>query len=189
MPDLSPTTALGASTPRFAQIGALTLTENTGLALASLTLRRDTVQPVPMGLRLPGPGGWTGGNGVSAFWTAPGQWFIEAEGRADGDFAGEIARVVKGCSVTEQTDGWVAYEIESAEGAAPILALMEKTVNIDTAGFGPGRATRTALEHLGVHIVRRADDHLAVFGMRSAAESLWHALETAARDIATPVCA
>ncbi|MCE5974769.1 sarcosine oxidase subunit gamma [Sinirhodobacter sp. WL0062] len=180
MTDLSPITALGGAVPRSVSFGALSLSENTGLALASLSLRRGASQPVPMGLQLPGPGGWTAGNGVAAFWTGPGQWMLEGEGRAEESFARELKSRAPDCSVTEQTDGFVAIEIASAAGPEPIRALMRKLVNIDAAGFGPGCATRTGLEHMTVFVIRRAEDRLAIIGMRSLAGSLWHALAQAA---------
>lgn len=179
MTDLAPITALGASAPQSRHFGALTISENADLALASLTLRRGASQPVPFGVTLPGPGDWIAGDGISAFWTGPDQWMIEAPGRADEDFAATLRLQAPGCSVTEQTDGWVAFEITSAGGDAPIRALMEKLVNIDTKTFGAGRATRTGLEHMGVFAIRRAADRLAIMGARSAAASLWQALATA----------
>lgn len=181
--DLAPLTALGADTARSARFGALTLAETPDMALASLAQRRDGDQPLPMGLRLPGPGGWVSGNGLAAFWTGPHQWMIEAEGRAEQDFARDLALAAPGCSVTEQTDGWVCFELTSDAGAAPIRQIMAKLVNIDVDDFGPGRATRTGLEHQGVFLIRRADNRLAIWGMRSSAESLWHALATAARRL------
>lgn len=180
MTDLKPITALGAEAPHSETFGALTITENTGLALASLALRRGAAQPVPMGLALPGPGGWVAGQGLAAFWAGPGLWMIEAESRAEEDFARDLKSRVPDCSVTEQTDGWVAFEIVSSAGADPILRLLQKLVNIDPAGLAAGRAARTGLEHMSVFVIRRAEDRLAVLGMRSAAGTLWHALETAA---------
>jgi len=180
VPDLSPITALGGTTARTVEHGALTLEENTGLALASLALRRGTTEPAPFGLGLPGPGRWTGNDTAAALWTGPGQWLFEGPGRAGSDFAATVAAACPGCSVTEQTDGFAAFEVRSAAGEAPILALMAKLVNLDTAHFGPGAATRIGLGHMSVFVIRRATDRLAVIGMRSAAATLWHALETAA---------
>lgn len=179
MPDLKPTTALGEPRTRVFHHGALNLAENDGLALASLALRRGAAQPAPFGLALPGPGGWTANGAVSAFWTGPGQWMIEAPGKAETDFAAEIVAHAPGCSVTEQADGFAAFEIRSGAGEPPILALTAKLLNLDPARFGPGSATRTGLEHMSVFAIRRAADHLAVVGMRSAAGTLWHALEAA----------
>ncbi len=183
MTDLAPLTALGAAAPRSAAFGALTLAENADLGLASLAQRRGAPVPVPMGLALPGPGLWHAGNGLAAFWTGPGQWMIEAPGRAAEDFAAALKRAAPEASVTEQTDGFCAFEIASSAGPAPIVALLEKLVNLDAGAFGPGSATRTGFEHMSIFVIRRAEDRLAVLGMRSAAGSIWHALETAARRL------
>lgn len=187
MPDLKPLTALGGDAARIARHGALTAEENTGLALASLALRRDVAQPAPFGLALPGPGGWVREGDISALWTGPGQWLIEGHGRAETDFSADVTARCPGSSVTEQTDGFVVFEVRSSAGEAPILALMAKLVNLDSAQFGPGSASRTGLEHMSAFVIRRAADHLAVLGMRSAAGTLWHVLETAASRLAEPV--
>ncbi len=184
MPDLKPTAALGGETARSVHHGALVLEENTGLALASLALRRGISQPAPFGLTLPGTGEWAANDRVSAFWTGPGQWMIEATGRADDDFAAELAGLCPGCSVTEQTDGFAMFEIRSSAGEPAILSLMARLVNLDPARLAPGSATRTGLEHMSVFVIRRTPDRLAILGMRSAAGSLWHALETAVSRLA-----
>lgn len=179
MTDLTPMTALGAVVAREAKLGILTVRENEGLALASLALRKGTARPALNGLVLPEPGGWSVGQGLAAFWMGPDQWMIEAEARAYEDFATELRGLAPGCSVTEQTDGFVCFEMTSSDGSMSILRLLEKLVNIDLAQFGPGRATRTVFEHMAVFVIRRAEDQIAVIGMRSAAASLWHGLETA----------
>lgn len=182
MTDLTPITALGGSAPAVHQFGPLRISENPDVALASLALRRGATRPTPMGLELPGPGQWVAGNGMAAFWTGPDQWMIEAEGRATEDFAAALAVEASGCSITEQTDAWTVFEIVSENGDAPIRALMEKLVNLDAGAFGPGSATRTGLHHMSAYVIRRADDRLAIIGMRSMAAALWHALdETAER--------
>lgn len=181
MPDLKPTTALGAQTPRHVRHGSLRLEENWGLALASLSLRSGAMVPSPFDLTLPGPGKWVRQGSVSAFWVGQGQWMIEAEDRAETDFAAELAGLCPSCSITEQTDGFVAFEIYSEAGEAPIVALMQKLVNLDASAFEAGSATRTGMDHMSVFVIRRAPDRLAILGMRSAAESLWHGIETAIR--------
>lgn len=181
MTDLFPTTALGAQSPEITRIGALTITETPGLALASVALRRGAEVPsILLGTPLPGPGGWAGGNGMTAIWTGPGQWLVAAPDRAETDFAGALAeRLGTAVSVTEQTDGWVAFQV-----AGPNLpALLERLCNIDLAGFGPGRATRTLIEHLGCLVVREGAEAAIILGARSSAGSLHHTLCAAARRI------
>lgn len=177
MTDLTPICALGAAVPQSRTIGAVTLTENAPLGLASLALRRGGAAPA-LGLTLPGPGGWAQGDGIAAFWTGPDQWMIEFPGQADQDVAARLAG--PGVSVTEQTDGFAAFEIVAPE--PELVALMEKLVNVDPARFGPGSATRTGFHHMSIFVIRRAADRLAVLGMRSAAGTIWHALVDAAQQ-------
>lgn len=177
MSDLTPICALGATVPQNRRIGAISLTENADLGLASLALRRGGTAP-DLGLTLPGPGGWAQGGGIAAFWTGPDQWMIEFPGRAAEDVAAGLAG--PGLSVTEQTDGFAAFEIAAPE---PVLvALMAKLVNVDPVRFGPGSATRTGFHHMSIFVIRRAADRLAVLGMRSAAGTIWHALLDAAEQ-------
>ncbi|WP_376870937.1 sarcosine oxidase subunit gamma [Albirhodobacter sp. R86504] len=180
MTDLSPMTALGAQSARRQTHGVLTLTEQTDLALASLSLRRGSVLPTPFGLTLPDVGKCTDDLAVSAFWIGPDQWMVAEAGKGDVGIAQALKREAPDCSVTDQTDGFVAFEITSSEGGAPITAVMSKLVNLDAVAFVPGCATRTGLEHMSVYILRRAENTLAVIGMRSLADTLWHALDRAA---------
>ncbi|MFH5774795.1 sarcosine oxidase subunit gamma [Paracoccus sp. NGMCC 1.201697] len=178
MTDLQPICALGAPTPRTARFGGLSLAENSDLALASVALRRGGSAPA---LPQPGPGEWVEADGIAAFWTGPEQWMVEGPGRAETDFAAEIATRAPGASVTEQTDGFVAFE---AEGPAPaIVQLLERLVNVDAGRFGPGSATRTGFHHMSIFVIRRAENRLAILGMRSAAGTIWHGLAEAAERL------
>lgn len=181
MTDLTPITAFGAPGPRSAVHALVTLTENTALTLASLAVGRGVDAPVVAGLTLPEPGKLAAGTGVTAFWTGPNQWMIETSRRAGPGFAADLAISAPGCAVTDQTDGWVVIDVTSSAGAAPIDRLMRSLVNIDPLRFGPGAATRTLLHHLSVFVIRRSQDTLTVLAMRSAAGSLWHAVDQAAR--------
>lgn len=175
--DLKPICALGATAPQSRTFGAVTLSENADLGLASLALRRGGSLPA-LGLSLPGPGGWVRGDGIAAFWTGPDQWMIEFPGRATEDVAALIAG--PGVSVTEQTDGFAGFEIAAPEPV--LLALIERLVNVDPSRLAPGSATRTGFHHMSIFVIRRAADRLAVLGMRSAAGTIWHALVDAAEQ-------
>ncbi|ANT63212.1 sarcosine oxidase subunit gamma (plasmid) [Salipiger sp. CCB-MM3] len=179
MADLIPLTALGAEAPRRASFAALTLTERPDIALASLALRKGGTAPQVFGLALPGPGGMVTSGGTAAFWTGPGQWMVMADERAEEDFAAALCAAAPGCSVTEQTDGWVAIEMDCR---TPIAAerFLERLVNLPPEALAPGRATRSMLHHMAVYMLRHSETRLLIWGMRSAADSLWHALESAA---------
>lgn len=180
MTDLQPICALGQSAPQARRIGALLLSENTDLGLASLAMRRGA-EPPQIGLPLPGPGGWVDGADCAAFWTGPDQWMVEFPGRAAEDVASALTARAPGCSVSEQTDGFVAFEIEG--DTPPLLALISRLVNIDLGRFPPGSATRTGFHHMSVFVIRRAEDRMAILGMRSAAASIWHGLTEAAERL------
>ncbi|MGR3802879.1 sarcosine oxidase subunit gamma [Marinibacterium profundimaris] len=178
MTDLIPEPALGADAPMRREIGAVTLTERTDVGLASLALRAAASEPAPFGLILPGPGDSVVLQDKGAFWTGPGQWMIE--GSENGDFAATVAAEAPGCSVTEQTDGWVVLDLVAP--AEALGTLLERLVNLPPEALTPGKATRTLMHHMSVVLIRRSDSRLTVMGMRSLAGSLWHALEdTAAR--------
>lgn len=176
MTDLTPITALGAETPRIARHGALTLTETAGLALASLSVPRGAPVPSPFGLTLPGPGRLVAGDGRGAFWTAPGQWMIEGADLAQTDFAATLKAQAPAARITEQTDGFTAFDI--AGPGARIDAALERLVNLPPESTAPGCATRTGFEHMSVFVLRRRPETLTLLAMRSAAGSVWSRLES-----------
>lgn len=181
MTDLIPTTALGLKSPETARIGGTELREITTLGIASLALRRDADQPIPFGLELPGPGSCARTDMISAVWTGPQQWMLLLEDRAEDDLVPDLLARAPGCSITEQTDAWAVFEV-SAPDLTPFL---ERLVNLDLRNFGPGRATRTVIEHMGVYLVHREPGKIVIFGMRSSARSLWHTLTTVAGRLTT----
>lgn len=179
MTDLVASTAFGGTAARVDRLGPVTLTERMDLGLASLALRSGD-RPTPFGMTLAEPGACVAGEATGCFWMAPGQWMIEGQGKAATDFAAEVLAQAPGCSVTEQTDGWVIVDID---GPAEALERMrERLVNLPAAALAPGKATRTLMHHMTVFILRRSEGTLTVMGMRSYAGSIWHALAvTAAR--------
>lgn len=184
MTDLRPATAFGSDRQRRVRKGGLLLTENPDIALASLALRRGAALPAPFGIALPEPGMWVVKGPVSAFWTGPDQWMLAADGRAETDFSSELAALCSGCSVTEQTDGFAIFDMSGDAGEDTVHALLSRLVNLDPMRFPAGSATRTGLEHMSVFVIRRDPAHLRILGMRSAAATLWHALEAAVLRLA-----
>ena len=184
MSDLVAVTAFGRTDARHVRLGSFVLAEQVDIGLASFAMRRDAAAPHIEGFQLPEAGAWVEGGAISAFWTGPAQWMIEAKGRAQDNLEKHLGTAVPEAAVTEQTHGWVILEILSEAGPRPIERAMEKLVNCDPARFGPGKATRTGIQHMSVFVIRRSPELLAVLGMRSMAHSLWHALETAVARLA-----
>ncbi|ARE41346.1 Sarcosine oxidase gamma subunit [Rhodovulum sp. P5] len=177
MVDLSPLTALGGTAPMTRKVGALTLIERPDIALVSLARPRGQVAPVLPGLSLPGPGRYASGPDLATFWSAPGQWMVEGSSQAETDFAAHVRALAPGTCVTDQTDAWAAIDIQG-DGMS-LRHFLGRTVNLPPRATAVGHATRSVLHHMPVFLVRRSEDHLTLWGMRSSAGSLWHAVETA----------
>ncbi len=183
MPDISlkSMTALGSDDALSETFGAITISERPEVAIASLAARSDAPDPISVfGLSLPGPGEMVSGDGITIVWSAPRQWMILGEGRGEQDFASDVKAAAQDCSITEQTDGFVCIDLVSNSGAQPLQDLLMRLVNLDPARLAPGCATRTLLEHMSVFLIRYSERRVAILSMRSSAQSLWHALSTAA---------
>lgn len=182
MASLHALTALGAHEAAILTVGPLTLTERFDVALASVAARRGRMADLAKaakvaGLPLPDPARWLGGEVYAAFWTAPEMWLVEAPFASHEQIEGMLKQVLgNAASVTEQTDAWVALDL-----AAPDLApLLERLCNVDFRAVADGHATRTMVEHLGCYLVKHGAGSVRLYGPRSSAKSLVHALEAAA---------
>jgi sarcosine oxidase subunit gamma len=182
---LKPLTALGHDAPLVETIGPWTLTERADVALASLALRRGRaaeVQALAAGAGVPLPGVEAALQGAvyGAFWITPEMWMVEAPIANHEDIRAHLLAVFdEAASITEQTDAWVRFDL-SGTG---LTRLMERLSNFDLALAPEGAARRTVIEHLGCYVIKRSEALLTIYGPRSSAESLHHALITAARSV------
>ena len=174
---LMPTTALGGSSPKSEHFGRVQITENSDLALASVAVLGGA-KPKPFGIVLPDVGQATQKGDYGAFWIGHNQWIVEASSRADSDFSRELKSKVGKALVTDQTDGYVCFDLHGPQDV--LINVLNKLINIDPKRLTPGTVVRTGLEHMTVFVIRRSDDHLSVLGMRGFAGSLWHVLSVAA---------
>lgn len=182
---LKPLTPLGHDAPETVTIGPVTITENIGMAMASLASRRGREADVAVaaraaGIPLPAPGRAIPGAPYGAIWLGPEQWMV----LAPFDSHEDIAAILKplfgdAASITEQTDAWVRFDL----AAADLPALFERLCGYDLRSASPGSATRAVIEHLGCYVVARAPGEASVIGPRSSAQALHHALITAARSV------
>lgn len=176
-------TALGARTPAVVTVGPVTITERVDVALASLAVRRGhdlAAAAAAAGVPLPAPARHVGGEPFGAFWVAPDMWFVEAP-FATHELIADHLKAVFGAaaSVTEQTDAWVIFDL----AAEDLVPMMERLCNVDLAAVPDGYATRTVIAHLGCYLIRHARGRVRLYGPRSSARSLLHALEEAARAV------
>ncbi|MCX7288520.1 MAG: sarcosine oxidase subunit gamma [Rhodobacterales bacterium] len=183
MAELQAMTALGAHDPARVVCGPLTITERIDVALASVATRRGkdlTKAAKAAGVPLAEPGCHLRGMPYCTFWTAPEMWFVEAPF----DSHERIAEILKSdlgdaASITEQTDAWVILDL-AADDLSPLL---ERLCNVDFAGQPVGHATRTMIDHLGCYLIKQGPGAARVYGPRSSAQSLLHALEAAAASV------
>lgn len=175
-------TPLGADTPASTTIGPVTITEVVSTALASLAARAGhDIRPAASaaGIPLPGPGRAEQAAPYGAFWLGPDQWMIEAPFSSHEDITAILKPVFgESASLTEQTDAWVRFDVSGDT----LPRLFERLCNFDIARHGTGAATRTMLEHLGCYVILRGPALVSVLGPRSSAQSLYHALTTAAKS-------
>lgn len=181
---LEPLTPLGHGEPETATIGPLTITERTDTALASLATRKGRDAEVARvakaaGIPLPKPATYAK-DSLAAFWLAPDMWMIEAPFATHENIRAHLLSLFNdAASITEQTDAWVRFDIT----AANLTALMERLCNVDLATAPQGHATRTVIDHLGCYLLKHDAQNITLYGPRSSAQTLHHALTTAAQSL------
>lgn len=185
MHDLAPMTALGASDPRNETIGLVTITESPDWALASVAARlgqetacQSALEKL-LGGAAPGIAGHVSGTALGAFWIGPHIWMVEAPYATHPDLAAQIKRLcINIGSVTDQTGAWVRFNLTGQD----LPRLMERLCNLDMGKMQAGQARRSVIEHLGCYVIR-LDGSITIYGPRSSAQSLHHALLTAAKSV------
>ncbi|MDR0809545.1 MAG: sarcosine oxidase subunit gamma [Gemmobacter sp.] len=181
---LKPLTPLGHDRPETVSIGPVTLTEVVDQALASLAARQGREEEVAQkakaaGIPLPAAARAEPGTPYGAFWLSEQSWMVEAPYASHEDIRAILLPLFgDAASITEQTDAWVRFDVSGSD----LSAMFERLCNVDLRAAPDNLATRTVIEHMGCYLVRRARDRLSVFGARSSAAALWHALETAAHS-------
>ncbi len=186
MHDLKPITALGGTEPRVDAINGVTLTENAGLALASVTARfgHEATCRAHLADLLDGPVPKAGKchlhDPEAAFWMGPDQWMVGAPFDTHEDIADQLKlRFGDTASITEQTDAWACFDLQG-DG---MEAVMELCCNINIRVMETGDAARTSIHHLGCFVLRRdPEDWVRILGPRASAESLHHALLTSMKS-------
>ncbi len=178
-------TALGHEEAQVVAIGPYQITERCDVVLASLALRRGqdaafAAAAHKLGLPLPSASTHAAGPVFSAFWATPEMWFVEADFASHEDIVAHLKPAFgEAASITEQTDAWVRFDVTGA----PLAALFERLTNLDLSSLPDGFASRTVIEHLGVYLIRRSASAVVLYGPRSSAQGLLHALEVTAKSV------
>ena len=80
---------------------------------------------------------------------------------------------------TEQTDNWVGLRVSGARATTAL----ERICPLDLATMAVDGAERTVMEHLGVFILREAEDRFLLLSGSSSAKSFLHAVELSMRNV------
>lgn len=185
MHDLAPLTARGASAPCQDTIGPVTISEAPDWALSSVAARLgqeaaclDALTRL-LGAKAPDVAQHVQGKALSAFWIGPHIWMVEAPYATYHNLARQAKTAcADSASVTEQTDAWVRFDL-TGDGFDRV---MERLCNLDMGQMQPGHARRSVIEHLGCYVIRQVGG-ITIYGPRSSAKSLHHALITAAKSV------
>lgn len=187
MHDLTPITALGGTAPQVDTVAGVTLTENPGLALASVSARQGQEDACRAHLAdllesdAPAIGKCVLHDPEASFWMGPDQWMVGAPFDSHEDLAVQLkTRFGNTASITEQSDAWVTFDLRG-DG---IEAVMELCCNINIRAMQTGDAQRTSIHHLGCFVLRRDPASLLrILGPRASAGSLHHALLAAMKAV------
>ncbi|MEX0350650.1 MAG: sarcosine oxidase subunit gamma [Paracoccaceae bacterium] len=184
MHDLVAITALGGTDPQVDSVGTVTCSEVPGVALASVAVRLGKEQEATAALAeltgAPAPGvGRFESKQIASIWIGPDQWLVEAPFETHENLADQAkAATGNAASVSEQTDAWARFDLIGSG----VLAVLELLCPLDTRRMVEGDVARTSIHHLGCFILCRASEQFSVYGPRSSAGSLHHAIVTAMKS-------
>ena len=178
-------TAFGLAEAKVVTVGPYRIAERFDVALASLATRRGCDDDVARAakaanLLLAKPSKATSGQPFSGFWLAPEMWMIAAPFDSHADLAAHLKTLFgAAASITEQTDAWVRFDVSGGN----LVTLFERLSNLDLSVLPDGHASRTVIEHLGCYLIKQSANLIALYGPRSSAQSLLHALEVTAKSV------
>lgn len=187
MHNLKSVTALGGTTARIDAFAHITITENDGLALASVAARLGHESKCHAVLKkllgaVPQTGRAHLNDPEAGFWMGPEQWMIGAPRDTHELIADDLkAKLGDAASVTEQSGAWVCFDVTGSQ----MEEFCERICAIPIRNMKSGDVQRTVIHHLGCFVIRReAADHIRILGPRASAKTLHHALLTTALAIA-----
>ncbi len=168
-------------------LGDVAVAEVTDIAIVSIATPLDggealaSVVTVAWGCALPAPRGTTisADGSVTLIFSTPDQTLAILPG-ADGLAVNDVAATLGDAGYyTEQTDNWVGLRVSGAK----VITALERICPLDLALMPIGGAERTVMEHLGVFIMREAEDRFLLLSGSSSAKSFLHAVELSMRNV------
>jgi sarcosine oxidase subunit gamma len=110
--------------------------------------------------------------GYEAQWAGPDQYFVLAEGKAEGALHRELKAKLSGlASVSDQSHGRVIIRIAGPKARA-VLA-KGTPVDLHPAEFPVGKSALTQMAHVGIHLTRVGEDAYDLSVFRGFSESYW----------------
>ena len=186
MHNLSTVTALGGLKPQVDTFENITIAENDGLALASVAARLGHEKICAAALKsllgeVPDVGKAVLHDPEAGFWIGPDQWMIGAPRDTHKLLADQLKDLLgDAASVTEQTGGWVCFDVTGTAMAD----LCERLCPVPIRTMSAGDVQRTMIHQISCFVIRRqVAGHIRILGPRAAAQSLHHALMTAVRSV------
>lgn len=185
--DLAPITAFGLAEPTVFATQSCQLTERPDIALASVAARlglegsfRSVITDL-LGVEAPEPAAWLASDIYSAFWMGPDQWMFSADFSYMEDIAARL-KVSFGetASITEQTDGWVAFDL-----SGEVEAVLELVCNVDMRTRSEGYVTRVSIHHTSCFLLIEASDRVRFYAPRASAGSVCHGISQAMTSAST----
>ena len=85
------------------------------------------------------------------------------------------------CYTTDQTDVWVALEINGGHARAALARICQIDLHPDT--FPLHAAARSTMEHMGAMVIRTGKDQFLLMSASSSAKTFLHALETSLKNV------
>jgi len=150
--------------------------------------RRGRAGRIAAAMGLPGPGSSSTTPLGTALWLQPGVWAIVGPRGPEGALAGNLAAALgEAAAIVDQSHGRTVIGIEG-QTARRMLA---KGIRIDLhpSAFPVGAVAVTDCTHLGVALLRAAEDRYELIVFATFARELWHWVTEAAGEFGYTVAA
>jgi len=185
-------TAFGRAEPLRDTWPGFAVTEETGVALASVAARRGAGAALRAAARRhfsldpPGPGWCAAGTPVGFFWIGHEQWFAEAARDTLPDLASALgAALGDTAAITDQSDAWARLRLAGPRTRDVLEKL--SPLDHDPSAFPTGAVARTVMEHVAVIIMAVSDEPaFTLLTPRSSARSFRAHLHHAAASTRGP---
>ncbi len=158
--------------------GNCTLSELTPEAITSISLVQGQMKAVSEVLNRTYGFGFPAANRVTSKGEARCIWV----GQGQAVLFGAPPVVIKGASITDQTDGWAVLQLQGKD-ATDVLARLVP-VDLRSPAFKNGHTARTLLFHMPVSITRSGANSFDLMVFRSMAVTAVHELQLAMKSAA-----